>query len=512
MIQPLGVILSKFYELKLPALIKNDPEHCWNIEIELESIDEFVVLSNPTHRLLPRLSEQNSIHRAFWNVTLAPNKEFAVYFGPQNLKNYTIQIPDANMRLYNVVPNMEYVSAQDAQHLLENAHDSLFKMKKLAVQSEMQNSMTTCFFVIDRSDSMKGSPIQLLKKTLKVILHDFAPYCRDFHILSFGSSFEHYNSARNLSGFKDIQETIKWVETIEADMGGSDLLKALEYIDGLPSSGNPKIAIILTDGDITEPHQIQWGYYFVVGIGEASKSRIKIRSYKRRSGVEFVVDHKDFGDQEIFNMLHKLNPIYLECAWTFSTTDDHYQNQPFFKSNRYWYPFSKEDVDEVYFSSNTNLKICDGHEYWDSCQYGLTSLFSEEDSLFEVHTKSPNDIWQTLMYVDKIKKLQDVWGCCEGCDEDHAAQIQEEFIDLSVQHQIFSSFWTSLVLQTKSDVCNAHSYGFFDLSKFNKPPQPSQDGPLIFDIPKDYIPFYPIQNAQKHTDDAVPNQKGSIDL
>jgi len=497
MSQPLNHLFNILYELKLPAFINDSIpglESC-HFQIELRSHDPFVVLSNPSHELIPHTSEEHAnsqtIYKAVWNATITPDKDFIVYFGPENLQKPQFILaahprdPQDHVLLLNSIPEGR-LTAQDAQKIFENyTNDTMIKLMRIAFSMLMMDE-PSCLFIIDRSDSMKGAKIESLKQKLKQLV-EYSPYCDDYSFLSFGSSFElHKIETRRYANRNDIYE---WIDTIKADMGGSDLLKALKYLfDNEQDYSYP--TIILTDGDISHPDQVikyLKSISAIVAIGDETSDDI-IKYLARADGgqIDFVLANEGL-ERKIFNLLQE-NHSSDEFSYGYSVKCWDSQNQVVYKEKKMMY-YDFYDQQELfrewfYLSNLINMETCDIKiEGSDECDGDLF----DKAKISKAHLIEGTDIWHKVAYDAKIKQLQKKFQYLIPQEQ---KAIQEQILHLALRYQILSPF-TSLVLPTTS----SSSTNFFDLSKFNKPPSKTPVDLSNFVVPKNYIPLDSVQSA-----------------
>ncbi|MDO8804979.1 MAG: VIT and VWA domain-containing protein [Elusimicrobiota bacterium] len=102
-------------------------------------------------------------------------------------------------------------------------------------------------FVLDCSGSMQGDSISQSKQALQILLKSLAPGNK-FNVYRFGSSFEKL-FASSLAMDKDsLSLALQWLNKVQADLGGTELLAPLRDIYSAPSKDRD--IIVLTDGDI----------------------------------------------------------------------------------------------------------------------------------------------------------------------------------------------------------------------------------------------------------------------
>jgi Ca-activated chloride channel homolog len=152
-------------------------------------------------------------------------------------------------------------------------------------------------FVIDRSGSMGGTSIAEVRNALQLCLRSLGPGCR-FNIVSFGSRCEALFPDSRPYDDRSLKEAAAFVSTLEADMGGTELLPALEFV--LRQESVPDLArqvLLLTDGEVTNTDAVidltrkhaSAARFFTFGIG-AGASHHLVRGIARVSGgaAEFI--------------------------------------------------------------------------------------------------------------------------------------------------------------------------------------------------------------------------------
>jgi Ca-activated chloride channel homolog len=153
-------------------------------------------------------------------------------------------------------------------------------------------------FVIDRSGSMAGESIAEVRNALQLCLRSLTAGSR-FNIVSFGSTHAALFPESRPYGDASMKEASAFVGTLEADMGGTELLQALQFVVGQasPGGGLPRQVLVLTDGEVTNTDAVidlarrhaASARFFTFGIG-AGASQHLVRGIARASGgaAEFI--------------------------------------------------------------------------------------------------------------------------------------------------------------------------------------------------------------------------------
>ncbi|EAW14122.1 VIT and vWA domain-containing protein [Aspergillus clavatus NRRL 1] len=133
-------------------------------------------------------------------------------------------------------------------------------------------------FVIDRSGSMDDK-IATLKTALKVFLKSL-PLGVCFNICSFGSSYSFLWDRSRLYDAASLQDALNFVETVDSDMGGTEMQGAVEAAVGGRLPDKELEVLILTDGQIWRQKVLfefvrrtaadDSARFFSLGIGDAA--------------------------------------------------------------------------------------------------------------------------------------------------------------------------------------------------------------------------------------------------
>lgn len=105
-------------------------------------------------------------------------------------------------------------------------------------------------FVIDRSGSMDGAPMETAKHTLEMLLHLLPDSQTTFNIFSFGSNVDGLWSKSMLFDRSGMRDAIKSVQGMKANYGGTEIAKALQFAIASRNCDRPTAMFVLTDGGI----------------------------------------------------------------------------------------------------------------------------------------------------------------------------------------------------------------------------------------------------------------------
>jgi hypothetical protein len=111
-------------------------------------------------------------------------------------------------------------------------------------------------FMLDRSGSMNGSHICNAKESLMLFLKSL-PTSSYFNVVSFGSYSRSLFPCSQRYTQDGLEKGCVYVNSIKADMGGSELLQPLKAVLEKPHKvGYMRNVFVLTDGDIAQPDAI----------------------------------------------------------------------------------------------------------------------------------------------------------------------------------------------------------------------------------------------------------------
>ena len=128
---------------------------------------------------------------------------------------------------------------------------SYFKIK----ENQDENNITKSFpglyyFIIDQSGSMSGKPIKLVIQTLKVFMQSLSKGSY-YQLIGFGSEYRKYSPKPLLYTRENVNETLKQIEGLKGDMGGTNLDDPLSYVYRCRENDDlhlPQHIFILADG------------------------------------------------------------------------------------------------------------------------------------------------------------------------------------------------------------------------------------------------------------------------
>ncbi|XP_037534027.1 von Willebrand factor A domain-containing protein 5A [Nematolebias whitei] len=201
----------------------------------------------------------------------------------------------------------------------------------------VMSSLASCgefVFLIDRSGSMEcpinnSNPqetrICSARDTLLLLLKSLPMGCY-FNIYSFGSSFEHIFPASVEYSEKTMEEALKKVEGMSANLGGTEILQPLEHIYSQPCVPNqPRQLFVFTDGEVGNTKDVidlvkkNAGSHrcFSFGIGEGASSALISGLAKEGGGHSQFITGTDRMQPKVMQSLkYALQPAVQDISVT----------------------------------------------------------------------------------------------------------------------------------------------------------------------------------------------------
>ncbi|WAQ96474.1 VWA5A-like protein [Mya arenaria] len=153
-------------------------------------------------------------------------------------------------------------------------------------------------FIIDRSGSMDGSNMKNAKEALLLFLKSLPVGCY-FNVVSFGSMYDClFNESKHYSE-RTLNEALMVLANMDADMGGTEIYKPLEYVLREKVQQQPRNVFLLTDGRVGNTEQViglisKHSYdtrVFAVGVGSGVSTFLVNGVVRAGKGLaEFIAD------------------------------------------------------------------------------------------------------------------------------------------------------------------------------------------------------------------------------
>ncbi|XP_031695219.1 von Willebrand factor A domain-containing protein 5A-like isoform X3 [Anarrhichthys ocellatus] len=190
------------------------------------------------------------------------------------------------------------------------------------------SSVASCgefVFLLDRSGSMSGGQIKSARDTLLLLLKSVPLGCY-FNIYSFGSSYEHIFPKSVEYNQKTMEEALKKVDKMEADLGGTEILEPLKHIYSQPCIPNqPRQLFVFTDGEVGNTKEVinlvkqNSGSHrcFSFGIGEGASSALINGLAKEGGGhAQFITGTDRMQPKVMQSLRFALQPAVVDISVT----------------------------------------------------------------------------------------------------------------------------------------------------------------------------------------------------
>ena len=169
-------------------------------------------------------------------------------------------------------------------------------------------------FLIDRSGSMYGNRIEMAKQSLIYFLKSLQDNGSKFNIICFGSKFYSIFPENKLVNDENINEALKLVMEFDANMGGTEIKNALQYIkNNLVDKNLLNRVFVMTDGAVWDvddclklaqetSHDPNFDCkFYSLGIGNGcSESLVRGIAKSGDGDCELVKNEEDISDKIIY--------------------------------------------------------------------------------------------------------------------------------------------------------------------------------------------------------------------
>ena len=270
-----------------PYILSTNPQaYKWKIQIDIEAKSPINFIDCPTYKIKVQYEDTmlNALVELDGSEEFKPDKDFTIYYSTEDLNKPNLLLArhqEGFCALLNFVPQTNHKTLPDAYRAeIENGGMNIPDIEYEKVKGEF-------IFLIDRSGSMSGPLIKMAREALVIFLKSI-PNDSYFNIVSFGSRHMLYSQVGSLASTQEnITAAIKEVVKFEADMAGTEILKALEAVYALTKKkGFNKKIFLLTDGGVSNTADIfniikrhaNKVRLFSVGIGSSPSRNLVIQS------------------------------------------------------------------------------------------------------------------------------------------------------------------------------------------------------------------------------------------
>jgi hypothetical protein len=191
---------------------------------------------------------------------------------------------------------------------------------------EAEDAPSELVLVVDRSGSMQGTSIAEARNALQLCLRSLTEGTR-FNVVGFGSTFQMLFPESRPYDESSLKAASEHVARMDADLGGTEVLPALEAVlQRPPLPGLPRQVFLLTDGQVTNTEAVvklvrkhsDTTRVFTFGIG-AGASQHLVRGIARAGGgsAEFIAPGERIEGKVLRQLGKALAPALtdVKVAW-----------------------------------------------------------------------------------------------------------------------------------------------------------------------------------------------------
>ena len=268
-----------------------DVEYPFNLSVIVEGTLASAAIASPTHAItFERLP--NGI-AAKLSGRAVMDRDFVLTLETETAQSSCIQTPDGEEHVAVASLRIPPLETNEAQPLA---------LKVL----------------IDCSGSMGGTSIAQARKATLEILNALRPN-DSFNVTLFGSECKHLFPRLMPASGKYITEAWNHLEHLDADMGGTEMEKALASTFALAGSENPPCVLLITDGEVQEHEKlvrrasVSAHRIFTVGVGTAIVDIFLQSLAQKTGGACELVSPQEGMAEKILSQFHRLRQPKLDA-------------------------------------------------------------------------------------------------------------------------------------------------------------------------------------------------------
>ena len=256
----------------------------------------------------------------------SPSHPVAIELGP-DAATVTLSQQDAALDR-DVILLIGLADASQPQVVLERDDDGrVAAAVTLRPTFSIELAAADVVFVVDRSGSMQGSSIEQVRNALHLCLRSLIAGS-SFNIVGFGSGFEALFDGCRPYDEQSLAAASEHVNGMDASLGGTEILPALEFVLGQPrSSERPLQVVVLTDGEVTNTDAVidlvrrhaSRARVFTFGIGRAASQHLVTGLARAgRGAAEFIHPGERVEPKIVRQFARILSPTLtdLRLEWT----------------------------------------------------------------------------------------------------------------------------------------------------------------------------------------------------
>ena len=294
-------------------------------------------------------------------------------------------------------------------------------------KKENENNPALFIFLVDQSGSMRGTAINICSKALLIFLQSL-PVGSYYQIIGFGSNYELYDKIPKEYNKENINNSIKIIEGLKANLGGTNIYSPLEHIyndESYDKINLPRNIFLLTDGGIDNKKETleliernnKKFIIYSIGIGNRfDEDLIKNAGILGKGNYNFCKDTNNL-TSIIVSEINKSTSNFVTNLKIHTNLDDN----NFINNNKEQNIFRNNEIFNLYYIKN-DKNIIDKIE--------LNVKYKEMDN---------KDIEKNIEIIaEKIENGEDLTKLIINNYITHSDLSEEEKLKLALKYQIFT--------------------------------------------------------------------------
>ena len=184
--------------------------------------------------------------------------EYFISYEIENLPSYYYKKNNCSKIYFNTIYTEPKIFLQKSKKFKEDNYIIQYKYKPFLEEPESEISPALFIFLIDQSGSMKGKTFEITKKALELFMQSL-PAKSYYQLIGFGTYFVKYDKNPKEYIKRNIEESIKIIRKLYANLGGTDILSPLKNIFSkkiYDEINLTKNIFLLTDGKVDDKEEV----------------------------------------------------------------------------------------------------------------------------------------------------------------------------------------------------------------------------------------------------------------
>ena len=297
---------------EIPSFIQSSP-HSFSVMIEIAAPSLLVEIISPSHVIHLEKTSEKTCFVSFLNGNEALGKDFIL--------DYKISEPHKERAI---------IECEN-----ENA-DRVSAMVTLVPDFALDDLKSELIFVIDQSGSMNGKFINQAKEGLQLFLRGLPLDCY-FNIIGFGSIFTPLYQQSKKYSQETLNEATLHINGISANLGGTELMKPLQYIYSTQLiEGYSRNIFILTDGQVENTEQVcklirennNTSRVFSLGVGDqVSHDLVEGMARAGKGNAKFIVDGQSMDATIMRQLKDSLQPALTDISIDWGVVEEEVEQE-----------------------------------------------------------------------------------------------------------------------------------------------------------------------------------------